>query len=117
MLKQDKVKVYIGLHILFFIYSLGAVCSKFAGQSDFMSLKFLFFYGLVLVDLVIYAILWQQILRKLSLVTAYANKAVTVIWGVIWGLIIFQETITIWKIIGAVIIITGIYMVVVEDAS
>ena len=82
-----------------------------------MSLKFLFFYGLVLVDLVIYAILWQQILRKLSLVTAYANKAVTVIWGVIWGLIIFQETITIWKIIGAVIIITGIYMVVVEDAS
>ncbi|MEH2944998.1 transporter [Lachnospiraceae bacterium KK002] len=117
MIKQNKLKVYIELHILLFIYSLGAVCSKYAAQSEFLSAEFLFFYGLVLVVLAVYAILWQQILRKLPLVTAYANKAVTVIWGLMWGLLIFKETITVWKIIGAAIIIAGIYMVVTEDAN
>lgn len=117
MLKQKEAKAYIELHILLFIYSLGAVCSKYAGQSTFMSFKFLFFYGLVLIVLALYAIFWQQILRQLPLVTAYANKAVTVIWGLMWGLLIFQETITVWKVIGAAIIIAGIYMVVTEDAN
>ncbi len=117
MIKQDKLKMYIELHILLFIYSLGAVCSKYAAQSEFLSAEFLFFYGLVLVVLAVYAILWQQILRKLPLVTAYASKAVTVIWGLMWGLILFQETINMWKVIGAVIIVSGIYMVVMEDAA
>jgi drug/metabolite transporter (DMT)-like permease len=108
---------YVYLHILLFVYSLGAVCSKLAGQAKFMSPRFIILYGLVLADLFIYAIVWQQILKKLPLVTAYANKAVTVIWGIIWGMVIFKENITVSNIIGAVIIIVGIYMVVREDAG
>ena len=63
----------------------------------------------------IYAVLWQQILKRVPLVTAYANRAVTVIWGLIWGLLIFDERITIQKIVGAAIIVTGIMIVVKSD--
>lgn len=116
-MKKENIKLYLYLHMLLLIYSLGAVCSKVAGKSAVLSFSFVFFYGLVMLDLFIYAIVWQQILKKLPLVTAYANKAVTVIWGILWGMLIFKETITIWNIIGALIIILGIYMVVKADAN
>lgn len=117
MKKFDKEKImpFVQLHILLFLFSLGSVCSKIAGQAEFLSMKFIIFYGLVLVILFGYALVWQQILKKLPLVTAYANKAVTVIWGLLWGTIIFKEQITIWNILGAAIIIFGIYMVVSSD--
>lgn len=82
-----------------------------------MSPKFILFYSLVLLDLAVYAIVWQQILKKLPLVSAYANKAVTVIWGLIWGMVIFKESLTIWNVIGAIVIIVGIYIVVRADAD
>lgn len=82
-----------------------------------MSPKFILFYSLVLLDLAVYAIVWQQILKELPLVSAYANKAVTVIWGLIWGMVIFKESLTIWNVIGAIVIIIGIYIVVRADAD
>ena len=114
-INKEKIMPFVQLHILLFLFSLGSVCSKIAGQAEFLSMKFIFFYGLVLVILFGYALVWQQILKKLPLVTAYANKAVTVIWGLLWGTIIFKEQITIWNILGAAIIIFGIYMVVSSD--
>ena len=64
-----------------------------------------------------YAIAWQQVLKRLPLVTAYANKAVTVIWGLVLGSAFFQEKITLQKVIGAFIIIFGVYLVVSEDGE
>lgn len=86
-----------------------------AGKSEFLSIRFFFFYGLVLINLFVYAIVWQQILKKLPLVTAFANKAVTVIWGMLWGMLIFKEKITGWNVLGAAIIMVGIFLVVNAD--
>ena len=80
-----------------------------------MSIKWIFFYGLVVGILGFYAIAWQQVLKHLPLITTYANKAVTTIWGLIWGFLIFGEQITIQKIIGAVVVIFGVYLVVAGD--
>ena len=104
------------LHGLLLIYSLGGICSKLAAQSEFLSLRFFVLYGAVLLILAIYALVWQQILKRLPLVTAYANKAVTVLWGLLWGLLFFGETITVQKALGAAVIICGIILVVKEDA-
>ena len=112
---MKKIIPFIYLHILLFIYSLGAICSKLAGEQAFLSFKFILFYGLVLANLFLYAIIWQQILKKMSLVTAYANKAITVVWGMLWGILLFKEKITVWNIIGAIIIIIGIVLVVTDD--
>ncbi|MBQ8914057.1 MAG: transporter [Lachnospiraceae bacterium] len=114
---KDKIKPFIELHILLLVYSLGGIFSKLAGQSDFLSLRFMLFYGVVFLDLAVYAIVWQQILKKLPLVTAYANKAITVIWGLLWGMLIFKEKITIFNVLGALVIIFGIYMVVKSDET
>ena len=75
-----------------------------AAQNDFLSFGFIFWYGLVILNLGIYAIVWQQIIKHLPLTTAYANKAVTIVWGILWGLLFFQEQIKWNMVVGAVIV-------------
>ena len=115
MMKKTKVSniKYIAiLHIVLFVYSILGIASKVASGKDFLSLEFCFYYGIVILNLFLYAILWQQIIKKRPLITAYANKAVTVIWGIVWGSLFFKEEISFGKIVGAIIIILGIYLVV-----
>lgn len=107
--------VIIGLHILMMVYSLSSVFSKKASREKFLSLRFCLFYGGVLFLLALYAVFWQQIIKRLPLSFAFANKAVTVIWGMVWGILIFGESISIQRIIGAVIVIVGIVLFSMED--
>lgn len=110
-----KIKYYVVLHIELLLYSLGAVCSKMAAKYEFMSKWFVIYYALVLLNLAIYAIVWQQIIKKLPLNTAYANKAITIVWGMMWGVIFFGEKITWNMILGAIVVIVGILIVVTAD--
>lgn len=113
--KETNIKYLIILHIVLAVYSILGIASKMASEKPFLSPEFCFFYGIVILNLFFYAILWQQIIKKIPLVTAYANKAVTVIWGIIFGFIFFKEEITLTKILGAIIIILGIYFVVSDN--
>ena len=113
--KKNKLIYFVALHVMLLVFSLGSVCSKIAAGKEVLSPGFCFFYGLLIFILFVYAIVWQQILKGLNIVTAYANKAITVIWGLIWGNLIFNETITIKNLIGAAIIILGVYLVVSGD--
>lgn len=131
-LRVKKVRYFIYLHIILALFSISAILSKLAagekapeldlsgGVSGFLnmdasSFKWMMYYAGILAIMFVYAIAWQQIIKRMPIVTAYANKAVLVIWGIIWGLIFFKEAITVTKIIGAVIIIGGVYLVVTGD--
>lgn len=114
---RSNIKYFLLLHLLLAVYSLTGVASKFAAGEDFPSFKFILYYGIVLFGLFIYALGWQQIIKHMPLITAYANKGVTVIWGLIWGFFIFAEKITIRHFIGAAVIITGIVFIVTEEAE
>ena len=116
-MKNSKVKYMIILHLLLGVYSLTGVASKFASGEDFLSFKFILFYGLVLFGLFVYAIAWQQIIKHMPLISAYANRGVTVIWGLLWGYFIFSEEITARKLLGAAVIIAGIVLIVTADAK
>lgn len=105
-----KIKTLIFLHLLLLVYSCVGVFSKFAGMQTFLSIPFLICYGVVLLILFVYAIAWQRIIKVMPLTTAFANKAVTVVWGIILGAVIFGEAITFGKILGAVFIILGIVL-------
>lgn len=109
---KEKIKSLLLLHAMLLCYSLGGICSKLASKQQFLSAKFVLYYSAVIVILIVYAVAWQQILKRLPLLTAYANKAVTVIWGMIWGGLLFGESIQIRNVIGAAIIIFGVFMVV-----
>lgn len=105
------------LHVILLIYSTSGFMSKFAAREPFLSTGFIAWYAGMLGVLVIYAIGWQQILKRLPLTVAFANKSITVIWGMIWGLLLFGEQITPMKIVGGIIVITGIVLFALADGE
>ena len=108
--KKFSVGAFVLLQVALFIVSFGAVCSKMAGRQEFLSLPFFAFYGALILILFVYAILWQQVLKRISLVVAYACKGIGIIYGILWGVIFFKEEIT-WKMIaGAVLVLIGVYI-------
>ncbi len=110
-------KSIIILHIVLALYSLFGIASKLAAQEEFLSFRFIMLYGAVIVNLGVYAIVWQQLLKRIPVITAYANKAVTVVWGILWGYLFFGEKITVLKIVGAIVIIIGVLFVVFDETS
>lgn len=110
--KKFSIGAFVLLQIALFILSFGAVCSKMAGRQEFLSLPFFAFYGALILILFVYAIIWQQVLKRISLVVAYACKGIGIIYGIIWGIVFFKEQIT-WKMIaGAVLVLIGVYIFV-----
>ena len=112
---RKKTQAFLCLHIVLLLYSLGGIFAKYAGMAPFMSGRFILCYGVVLLNLAFYAIMWQQVLKRIPLITAYANKAATIIWGFLWGMLIFGEEISLKKAIGMFIIISGVILVVKAD--
>ena len=82
-----------------------------AAMEPFLSPKWIVLYGALLLILMIYALFWQQILKYIKLSTAYACKSVTVVWGMIWGVLLFNEQLTAKQIIGGVLVIGGVLLV------
>ncbi len=109
---MKKILPFIILHAIVLMYSLTGIFSKTAAGKDFLSFEWIMLYGCLIFFLGVYAILWQQVLKKIPLNVAYANKAVAVIWGMVWGVIVFGETITLKHIIGALIVIAGVVLMV-----
>ena len=112
---MSKVKDYIQLHLNIMLFSLTSVFSKLAsvqynrhGLDSIMLYVFLF---LMILNCGIYAIAWQQVIKKFSLSTAYANKSVYLLWSQVWAVIIFHENLSIQNIIGILIVLAGVWMV------
>lgn len=114
-MKGNKIKSYIVLHLMLMLYSMSGICSKLAAGEDFLSFKFCLLYGCILLLLGLYAIGWQQIIKQLPLTTAFANKAVTIVWGLVWGVLFFHETVTVGKVLGIVMVGLGIILFVKSD--
>ncbi len=113
--KKFSIGAFILLQIALFIFSFGAVCSKMAGRQEFLSIPFFAFYGALFLTLFVYAILWQQILKRISLVVAYACKGIGIFYGILWGVLFFKEVIN-WKMIaGAVLVLIGVYIFVIGE--
>lgn len=117
MSNSSEYKVLFLLHILLALYSTCGIFSKMAGRQPFLSLSFFLFYGLMILVLGIYALAWQQIIKRLPLTTAFANKAVTVVWGLIWGVVFFGEKITVGKVLGIVLVVLGIVLFTAADGK
>lgn len=112
-----KNKSLVLLHLLLMLYSTSSILSKLAAGEAFLSLRFCLYYGGIIALLGIYAIGWQQIIKRMDLTTAFANKAVTVVWGIVWGTLFFREQITFGKILGAVLVIAGAVLFVRADGE
>lgn len=116
-MKKTWIKSILYLHILIAIYSTSGIFSKLASQCAFMSFSFCLYYGCIIGLLGIYAIGWQQIIKHLPLTVAFANKAVTIIWGIIWGVVFFHESVSLSNILGAAIVFLGVILYVTSASS
>ncbi|MDF2673281.1 MAG: hypothetical protein K0R09_1546 [Clostridiales bacterium] len=110
-----KTKDFINIQGVYFIYSIGTVASKKASQYPFLSREFLMFYMLELIIIFIYAYLWQVIIKRVDLITAYSSKGAVMFWTLIWSSVLFKEHIKLTNILGLIIITTGILLVIRDD--
>ncbi|WP_026509477.1 MULTISPECIES: transporter [unclassified Butyrivibrio] len=106
-MKNNRFLSIIFLQGAVLIYSLTTVISKLVSGYDFLSKEFVIFYLLDFAVLGIYAILWQQLLKRFELSIAYANKAMTLLWSLLWSVVLFHEGITFAKILGVIMVIAG----------
>lgn len=110
-----KIKDFLFLQASLFVYAICALCEKFTSKLPLMSSNFILGYIFVVALLGVYAILWQQILKRIELNIAFSNKAITVIWGFILGFLILGENISLKMVIGAIFVIVGIMLLMVND--
>ena len=114
-MNKTTIKTLIGLHGMLMVYSMSGICSKLAAGESFLSARFCIYYAVIIVLLGVYAIGWQQVIKRIPLTTAFANKAVTVVWGIVWGWVFFGESITPGKLIGAGMVIAGVVLFAKSD--
>lgn len=112
-----RLKILLLLHVLLMFYSVSGILSKLAAGQELLSWQFVGLYAGIIMILGIYAIGWQQILKRMPLTSAFSNKAVTIVWGIIWGALFFSEPVTVLKVIGAALIIAGVILYSYSDGE
>lgn len=123
MKQSFKWKDMLMLQVVFLIYSFTSLAQKQMssylpkGAASLQELlpqlfnaKLILSGALVVTLLGVYALLWQQVIKRFELSVAYANKAVTLLWALVWGILIFHEEITVGKVAGILVVMVGIYV-------
>ena len=114
MKKSRNLLSFLFMHIAFLVYTLYPLLGKFATRYEMLSFQFVALYCVVFAILFLYAILWQQVLKRIPLTTAIANKSITIVWGMIFGLLLFGEGISLKMLIGVALILSGILILSTE---
>ena len=109
--KNAFVQNTIILQLPFFYLSLVCVLMKMSSYTPVLSVKFLFLFSICVLLMVLYAFIWQQVLKYFPLLVAYSNKAIGSMWTLIWAMVFFDENVSIANIIGLIIITYGISLI------
>ncbi len=117
MKKKNRFADLLFLQVAVLVYSLSTVCANFASKNEFLSLGYIFFFGLEFVVLGIYAILWQQAIKRFQLSVAYAGRAMSLLWSMLWNFLIFSQGITLGRVCGALLVMAGVVVMNLEEGG
>ena len=106
-IKALDIVALVGINML---YACVGICTKMAAMQPPMSWPYLLWFGGAVAIIGAYAILWQQVLKRIELSTAYMFKGTTLIFTMLIAALLFGEAITVPNILGSLIIITGIIL-------
>lgn len=109
--KKLSLRDVLILQTVIAVYSCSTVVAKFAAGQELFTLPFLLLYGVEIGILGLYAILWQQVIKRVDLSIAYANRSVGILWSLLYAVIFFQEPITLKNVIGVIIVMIGTIIV------
>ena len=110
--KTASFKIVVVLLLVNLLFSTVSITVKYTSMQDLFSIRYFIGVSVVIAMLGTYAIVWQQILKRVDMTLAYIFKASGIIYVLLYAVFLFGETITVWNIIGAAIIITGIVLFV-----
>lgn len=113
--KKVGIKDIIVLQMIVMIYTLSGVAAKYAATGSFLSARFILFYAVEIALLGVYAILWQQTIKRFDLSIAYANRSIALLWSMLWAILFFHEHISLKNLIGVLVVIIGTIIVNSDD--
>lgn len=104
------MKRYLSLVGVNLIYACTSICTKMASRQEMLSWPYLFWIAGAIGVMGVYALLWQQVIARMSLSTAYMFKGTNLIFVLLFSALLFGEAITLNNLIGSVIVIFGIFL-------
>ena len=93
------------------LYSFADVAAKLASAHPFLSGGYVLWIGAEALARGAYALCWPQLIQRVDIAVAYANRAAAVVWTTLWAALLFRETITLRNMVGIGILFAGIWMV------
>ena len=108
--KRITMKDIVILQLIIMIYTFSSICAKLASGQETI-FRLLLFTGLEFLCLAVYAVLWQQAIKKFDLSVAYANRAMVLLWSMIWAVLVFHDTSTPKNILGVGLVIAGTFVI------
>ena len=107
----SKMRAFLALQLLLLCYALSTVMQKLAAQREFLSLRFLLCAAGMFLFLGVYALGWQQVLKRLPLTVAYAtSKAVVFLWMLVFGALLFHERVSVRQLLGCALLMAGVVL-------
>lgn len=103
-------KTYIALVGVNLIYACTSICTKMASRQEMLSWPYLFWIAGAIGVMGLYALLWQQVIARMPLSTAFMFKGTSLIFVLLISVLLFGEAITVNNLIGSAVIIIGIVL-------
>lgn len=107
---MTKVATYSSLVGVNLLYACVTLYTKYASQQEMGSVAYCLGLAGAIGVMGLYAICWQQILKRVELSTAYMFKGTSLIIVMLFAYALFGEQITATNIIGSVVIVGGIML-------
>lgn len=95
----------------YFVFSLSGIFLKVGAEYTVFSSNFLLCFSGSLLCVFSFALIWQQVLRKYELMTAYAWRGVLFLWTFLWAVLFFGERVDPNNVVGAAVILCGAFLV------
>lgn len=104
------ISTYLALIGVNLVYACTSIFTKMASRQEMLSWPYLFWIAGAIGVMGVYALLWQQIIKRMPLSTAYMFKGTGLIFVLLISALLFGEAITLNNVLGSAIIIAGIVL-------
>lgn len=116
-MKKIRFRQILVLQLVVIIYTFSSIIAKMASGTEPFSLQFILFYGADVAVLGIYALLWQQMIKRFPLSVAYANRSMALCWSLLWSILIFGNEVMPQNLAGILLVIAGTWIVNSDDSG
>jgi len=105
---MSKIGTYSALVGVNLVYACEAIFTKLAAEQEPLSMLYFLCLAGAFGVMAVYAVLWQQILKRMPVGDAYMFKGTSLIFVLLFSALLFHEGITWTNVIGACLIVGGI---------